>query len=148
MVHAGALHLHRRLGVRQAGLARRAASDGAYLLFGIGLIGSGLLAIPVLAGSASFAIAELLGWRAGLNETFHRARRFYSVFAAAVAIGILLDIFNASPIRMLFYSALVNGLAAPPLLIVIMLMANNPRVMGKCTNSRTLNLLGWLATAL
>jgi Mn2+/Fe2+ NRAMP family transporter len=70
------------------------------------------------------------------------------VFAAAVAIGIVLDIFDASPIRMLFYSALVNGLAAPPLLIIIMLMANNPRVMGDCTNSRTLNLLGWLATAL
>ena len=124
------------------------AGPAAYLLFGIGLVGSGLLAIPVLAGSASFAIAELLGWRAGLDEPFRRARRFYYVFALAVIVGIALDVVKASPIRMLFLSSIVNGLAAPPLLVVIMLVANNPRVMGKWTNPPVLNALGWFATVL
>ena len=134
---------------RQAAEALRPlAGDGAYVLFSVGLIGSGLLAVPVLAGSASFAVAELLGWRAGLNERFHRAKRFYAVFAASVAVGIGLVVFNASPIRMLFYSAIVNGLAAPPLLVVIMLVANNANVMGRHTNTRLLNVFGWLATAL
>jgi NRAMP (natural resistance-associated macrophage protein)-like metal ion transporter len=134
---------------RQAAeVLRPVAGAAAYALFGIGLIGSGLLAIPVLAGSASFAIAELMGWRAGLDEPFRRARRFYLVFAAAVALGIGLDLFRFSPIRMLFLSSIVNGLAAPPLLVIIMLMANNPRVMGKQTNTRALNVLGWTATAL
>jgi Mn2+/Fe2+ NRAMP family transporter len=127
---------------------RPLAGDAAYILFSIGLIGSGLLAIPVLAGSASFAIAELLAWRWGLNEPFRRARRFYLVFGAAIIIGIGLDVFNASSIKMLFYSAVLNGLAAPPLLVVIMLIANNEGVMGKHTNARALNVLGWLATAL
>lgn len=127
---------------------RPLAGDAAYLLFAIGLIGSGLLAIPVLAGSASFAIAELRGWRAGLNERPRRAKRFYGVFVAAVGIGIVLDLFSASPIKMLFYSAILNGLAAPPLLVVIMLVANSGTVMGEWTNSRTLNVLGWAATAL
>lgn len=134
---------------RQAAEALRPlAGDAAYLLFAIGLIGSGLLAVPVLAGSASFAIAELLGWRAGLNETFHRARRFYLVFGAAIAIGIALDVFSTSPIKMLFYSAILNGMAAPPLMVIIMLVANDRRVMGGRANSRTLNTLGWLGTAL
>lgn len=134
---------------RQAAEALKpVAGDSAFALFTIGLIGSGLLAIPVLAGSASFAIAELLGWRAGLNEPFRRARRFYLVFAAAVALGIALDLFRASPIRMLFLSAIVNGLAAPPLLVIIMLVANSRKVMGGQTNPRLLNIFGWGATAL
>ncbi len=134
---------------RQAAEALRPlAGDAAYILFAVGLIGSGLLALPILAGSASFAIAELRGWRAGLNEPFRRTRRFYIVFGAAVAVGIALDVFSASPIKMLFYSAIFNGVAAPPLMIIIMLVANNPTVMGKWTNTRALNVLGWLATAL
>ena len=127
---------------------RPIAGNAAYLLFGVGLIGSGLLAIPVLAGSASFAIAELRGWRSGLDERPRRAKRFYSVFAASVAGGVILDLVSASPIRMLLYSAILNGVAAPPLLIVIMLVANNRKVMGEWTNSRSLNVLGWLATIL
>jgi NRAMP (natural resistance-associated macrophage protein)-like metal ion transporter len=134
---------------RQAAEALRPlAGNAAYALFAVGLIGSGLLAIPVLAGSASFAIAELLGWRAGLNETFRRARRFYLVFGAAVAIGIAIDVLRMSPIRMLFVSAIVNGLAAPPMLVVIMLLANNRHVMGTRVNPPMLNALGWMATVL
>jgi NRAMP (natural resistance-associated macrophage protein)-like metal ion transporter len=134
---------------RQAAEALRpAAGDGAYLLFAVGLIGSGLLAIPILAASASFAIAELRGWRSGLDETFRRAKRFYYVFAAAIAIGIALDVVRASPIRMLFLSAIVNGIAAPPLLAVIMLVASNPKVMGKWTSPPLLKGLGWCTTVL
>ncbi len=124
------------------------AGGAAYALFAAGLIGSGLLAVPILAGSASFAIAELLGWRAGLDEPFRRARRFYLVFGVAVAVGIALDLFSDRPIKMLFYSAIINGVAAPPLMAIIMLVANNRRVMGKRTNTRLLNTLGWLATAI
>ncbi len=134
---------------RQAAEALRPlAGDAAYWLFGVGLISSGILAVPILAGSASFAIAELRGWRSGLDEPFNRARRFYVVFGTAIAIGIALNLLNVSPIRMLYYSAIANGLAAPPLMIIIMLVANNERVMGERTNTRSLNVLGWAATAL
>lgn len=127
---------------------RPLAGSIAYLLFDVGLIGSGLLAIPVLAGSASFAIAELQGWRAGLNERPGRAKRFYGVFAAAIGIGVALDLVSASPMKMLFYSAILNGLIAPPLLAIVMLVANSEAVMGEWTNTRALNVLGWGATAL
>jgi NRAMP (natural resistance-associated macrophage protein)-like metal ion transporter len=134
---------------RQAAEALRPlAGNAAYILFSIGLIGSGLLAVPVLAGSASFAIAELRGWRAGLDQPFRRARRFYIVFGAAILVGVGLEIFSASPIKMLFYSAILNGMAAPPLMIIIMLVANNRKVMGEWTNTPWLNAFGWIATAL
>jgi NRAMP (natural resistance-associated macrophage protein)-like metal ion transporter len=134
---------------RQAAEALRPlAGRAAYWLFAIGLIGSGLLAVPVLAGSASFAIAELLGWRAGLDEPFRRARRFYLVFGMAIAVGMAIEFLAKGPITMLFYSAILNGIVAPPLMVIIMLVANNQRVMGRWTNTPALNTLGWLATSL
>lgn len=123
------------------------AGDAAYFLFALGLIGTGLLAIPVLAGSASFAVAELFRWRAGLDLTPRRARRFYLVLTGAIVIGMILDLFNTNPIRMLFWSAVLNGVLAPPLLILVMLVGNNRKVMGEHTNGFWLNLLGWTATA-
>ena len=130
---------------RQAAEALRPlAGDAAYLLFSMGLVGSGLLAIPVLAGSASFAIAELFGWRAGLDLRFRQAGRFYTVFAVAITVGLILDLVGVNPIRMLFLSALVNGLVAPPLLVLVMLAGNNRRIMGRQTNGLVLNLLGWV----
>ncbi len=133
---------------RQAAEALRPlAGDGAYLLFAIGLIGTGLLAVPVLAGSASFAIAEVFGWRSGLDLTPRRGRRFYLVFGAAVVAGMALNLAGTNPIRMLFLSAVLNGLLAPPLLLLVMLVGNNRAIMGKHANGRWLNLLGWLATA-
>jgi len=102
----------------------------------------------VLAGSASFAIAELRGWRSGLDQKPRRAKRFYAVFAASVALKVVLDVVSPSPMKMLFYSAILNGVAAPPLLVVIMLLANNRKAMDRWTNSRTLNVMGWTATAL
>ena len=126
---------------------RPIAGEAAYLLFGLGLIGTGLLAVPVLAGSASFAIAELFGWRSGLDLSPRRGRRFYLVFAGAVVGGMLLDAFRMNPIRMLFLSAVLNGVLAPPLLALVMLVSNNALIMGEHTNGVWLNVLGWAATA-
>jgi len=134
---------------RQAAEALRPlAGDGAYLLFALGLIGTGLLAVPVLAGSASFAIAELFGWRSGLDLPPRRGRRFYLVFAGAVVAGMALNLVGTNPIRMLFLSAVVNGLLAPPLLVLVMLVGNNRAIMGTHANGPWLNALGWLATTI
>jgi NRAMP (natural resistance-associated macrophage protein)-like metal ion transporter len=126
---------------------RPLAGEAAYLLFGLGLIGTGLLAVPVLAGSASFAIAELFGWRSGLDLPPRRGRRFYLVFAGAIVGGMLLDAFRMNPMRMLFLSAVLNGILAPPLLLLVMLVSNNTKIMGEHTNGVWLNVLGWGATA-
>ncbi len=134
---------------RQAAEALRPlAGDGAYILFALGLIGTGLLAVPILAGSASFAIAELFGWRSGLDLAPRRGRRFYLVFAGAVAAGMALNLAGTNPIRMLFLSAVLNGLLAPPLLLLVMLVGNNRAIMGEHANGPWLNVLGWSATAI
>ena len=133
---------------RQAAEALRPlAGDGAYLLFALGLVGTGLLAVPVLAGSASFAVAEVFGWRAGLDLSPRRGRRFYLVFAGAVIAGMLLPLAGTNPIRMLFLCAVLNGLLAPPLLLFVMLVGNNRAIMGEHANGPWLNVLGWSATA-
>jgi NRAMP (natural resistance-associated macrophage protein)-like metal ion transporter len=126
---------------------RPLAGDGAYFLFALGLLGTGLLAVPVLAGSASFAIAELLRWRAGLDLSPRRGRRFYLIFAGIVAAGMALDLIGMNPIRMLFLSAVLNGLLAPPLLILVMLVGGNRAIMGEHANGPWLSLFGWSATA-
>jgi Mn2+/Fe2+ NRAMP family transporter len=123
------------------------AGEAAYLLFALGIIGAGLLAIPVLAGSASFAIAEVLRWRAGLDLTPRRARRFYMVLTGAIVTGTVLAIFTTNPIRILFLSAVLNGLLAPPLMVLVMLVGSNRKIMGKHVNGFWLTLLGWTATA-
>ena len=127
---------------------RPLAGDGAYLLFAIGLIGTGLLAVPVLAGSASFAIAELFGWRSGLDLTPRRGQRFYLILVAAIVVGVVLDLGGTNPIRMLFLSAVLNGLLAPPLMVLVMLVGSNKTIMGTRVNGPWLNTLGWLATVL
>jgi NRAMP (natural resistance-associated macrophage protein)-like metal ion transporter len=133
---------------RQAAEALRPlAGDLAYVLFGLGLIGTGLLAVPVLAGSASFAVAEVFGWRSGLDLPPRRGRRFYLVFAGAVTAGMLLDLAGTNPMRMLFLCAVLNGLLAPPLLLLVMLVSRNRAIMGEYANGPWLNGLGWTATA-
>ncbi len=134
---------------RQAAEALRPlAGDAAYLLFTLGIVGTGLLAIPVLAGSASFAVAELFQWRSGLNLRPRQARRFYLVLAGAIVVAMLLNVLNINAVRMLFLSAVLNGLLAPPLLLLVMLVGNNRRIMGDLVNPRWLNVLGWTATGL
>ena len=153
IILATASTLH-RAGIFEIETAREAAEalrplagDAAYLLFAVGLIGTGVLAVPVLAGSASFAVAEVFGWRAGLDLSPRRGRQFYLVFAGSIVAGMLLDLGGIPPIRMLFLSAVVNGLLAPPLLLLVMLVSNNRAIMGERTNGPWLNALGWTATA-
>ena len=141
--------LHDVMSSRQAAEALRPlAGDAAYLLFGIGLIGAGLLAIPVLAGSASYAVAELFAWPAGLDFRPRQARRFYLVLGGSIVAGIVLDLFDTNPIRMLFWSAVLNGLLAPPLMVLVMLVGSDRKIMGAHTNGPWLNVLGWTATAI
>jgi NRAMP (natural resistance-associated macrophage protein)-like metal ion transporter len=132
---------------RQAAEALRPlAGDAAYLLFSLGLIGTGLLAIPVLAGSASFAIAELFNWRAGLDLKPRAALRFYLVLSGAIVCGTILALLQSNPIRVLFLSAVLNGLLAPPLMVLVMMVGGNRKIMGEHVNGFWLTLLGWSAT--
>jgi NRAMP (natural resistance-associated macrophage protein)-like metal ion transporter len=125
---------------------RPLAGDAATILFAVGLIGAGFLAVPVLTGSAAYAVCEALGWKYGLDLKFGKARHFYLVIVASTVVGISLNFVGINPIQALFWTAVINGLLAPPLLVVIMLVANNPAVMGERVNGWFLNVLGWAAT--
>jgi NRAMP (natural resistance-associated macrophage protein)-like metal ion transporter len=124
---------------------RPLAGQYAFLLFAAGLLGSGLLAIPVLAGSAAYVVAELMGWPASLDKPFNRARQFYLVMVAAVAFGIILPFFGISPVQALFWSAIVNGLIAPFLIMLIIHMANNPAIVGPYRSRGAVHALGIVA---
>jgi NRAMP (natural resistance-associated macrophage protein)-like metal ion transporter len=127
---------------------RPLAGKYASVLFAVGVIGTGLLAVPVLAGSASYAIAEAAGWKAGLYKTIDQAHGFYGVITLATLLGLLVNFTGIPPFKMLYYTAVLNGLLAPPLMIVILLVANNPEVMGKYRNGRLGNLFGVAITAI
>jgi len=112
------------------------------------LIGAGVLAVPVLTGSAAYAVSEAFGWKYGLDEKPYRAKQFYAVIVAATLVGMLINFLGINPITALFWTAVLNGFLAPPLLIVIMLIANNKKIMGKRVNGRVTNILGWLTAAI
>jgi NRAMP (natural resistance-associated macrophage protein)-like metal ion transporter len=118
-----------------------------FVVFAAGIIGVGLLAVPVLAGSAAYALGEALGWPTGLSRLPHDAKAFYGTIAVATLIGILINFVHLDPIKALFWSAVVNGVVAVPLMAVIMAMSRQPRVMGSFTISRPLWAMGWLTTA-
>jgi NRAMP (natural resistance-associated macrophage protein)-like metal ion transporter len=122
---------------------RPLAGDLSSVLLAVGLIGSGVLAVPILSGSAAYALSEAFGWRYGLDQNPGRARQFYAVIILATLIGVGIDYLGINPIDALFLTAVINGFVAPPLLVMIMLVANNRKVMGKRTNSRLTNVLGW-----
>ncbi|MBA3823632.1 MAG: Nramp family divalent metal transporter [Ktedonobacterales bacterium] len=115
-------------------------------IFALGIIGTGLLAIPVLSGSAAYGVSETFGWREGLSQPVGRARSFYAVIAVATIIGLLLNLLHINPIQALVYSAVINGILAVPLLALIMRIANDKNVMGEFTNGRLSNALGGLTT--
>ncbi len=115
-------------------------------LFALGIIGTGFLAIPVLAGSASYAISETLGWKEGLYRKFSKALGFYSVIVFATVIGVIINFTSIPPFKMLYYTAILNGLISPPLLLLILLIGRNEKIMGKYTNSSLTNILGWAIT--
>ncbi|MBP6414720.1 MAG: divalent metal cation transporter [Bacteroidia bacterium] len=121
------------------------AGNAAYLLFAIGVIGTGLLAIPVLSGSLSYIITETFGWEQGLDKKFHEAKAFYIVIAISLLLGLSLNYIGISPIKALIYTAILYGLTAPILIAIILHICNNKKVMGKFTNTTTTNILGFTA---
>lgn len=125
---------------------RPIAGEFAFALFAIGIIGTGLLAVPILAGSAAYAVSETFGWVEGLNRKPREAKAFYAVIALATAGGLALNFIGIDPMRALYWAAVVNGLLAPPLMVVTMLIAQNPKVMGHLTISPLLALGGWVST--
>jgi NRAMP (natural resistance-associated macrophage protein)-like metal ion transporter len=133
---------------RQAAEALRPlAGDGAYWLFAIGLIGTGMLGVPVLAGSCAYAVAEAEGWRGSLEDTPRLARRFYAVVAVSMLVGLILNFVRLDAVTMLFWSAVVNGVLASPLIVLVVLLTGDRAVMGKRVNPPLLRWLGWATAA-
>jgi NRAMP (natural resistance-associated macrophage protein)-like metal ion transporter len=138
--------IHQIETVEQAALALKPlAGDMAYLLFAIGIIGTGLIAIPVLSGSLSYIFTETFGWEKGLNKKFHEAKGFYFIIGLSLFLGLSLNYVGISPIDALIYTAILYGLTAPVLIAIILHIANNEEVMGEHTNSLIVNILGALA---
>ncbi len=131
-----------------ASALRPLAGDFAFLLFALGIVGTGLLAVPVLAGSAAYAVAEAFGWREGLGKRFGQARGFYGVIALATLLGLGVSFAGIAPMTMLYWAAMLNGVLAPPLIVIILLIGNNKKIMGEHVNSRISNILGWAIAAL
>lgn len=151
MTTAATLHAHGATHIataRQAAEALRPlAGDAAYWLFTLGLIGTGMLGVPVLAGSSAYAIAEASAWRGSLEKKPRGARRFYSVLALAMLGGLAINFTQLDAVKMMFWSAVVNGALAPPLILLVVLLTSNRGVMGERVNSPTLRLLGWVTFA-
>ena len=126
---------------------RPLAGDLSSILLAVGLIGTGVLAVPILSGSAAYALSEAFGWKYGLDKNPAKAKQFYAVIAVATLVGVGIDYLGVNPIDALFFTAVINGFVAPPLLAMIMLVGNNKKIMGKRTNSRLTNALGWGAAA-
>lgn len=118
------------------------AGKFATIFFTLGVIGTGLIAIPVLAGSQSYMLAETFGWETGLSKNFSQARGFYITIIASLLVGLSLDFLGISPIKALYYTAILYGVTAPVLIAIIMHIANNKNIMGRFTNSRLSNILG------
>lgn len=121
------------------------AGNLAYLLFAIGVIGTGLIAIPVLSGSISYIITETFGWEQGLDKKFHEAKAFYVIIAISLLLGLSLNYIGITPIQSLIYTAILYGLTAPVLIAIILHISNNKKIMGKNVNGRLANILGFAA---
>lgn len=121
------------------------AGNAAYLLFAIGIIGTGLIAIPVLSGSLSYIFAETFGWEQGLSKKFHEARGFYTIIAISLLLGLSINYLGISPIDALIYTAILYGITAPVLIAIILHISNNKKIMGNFVNPRRTNILGVIA---
>jgi Mn2+/Fe2+ NRAMP family transporter len=149
---AATLHAHGRTNITTAKQAAEAllplAGRGAYWLFALGLIGTGVLGVPVLGGSCGYAIAEAAAWKGTLERPPHGAPRFYAVIGVAMIGGLALDYLKISAVKMLFWSAVINGLLAPPMILLIVLLTSDPKVMQDRVNPPLLRWLGWCAFAI
>ena len=148
---AATLHAHGVIDIQSSAQAAEAlrplAGEFAFLLFSIGIVGAGLLAVPILAGSAAYAVAESFQWRIGLGRRLLQARGFYMIVAVATLLGVGLNFTPIDPVKALYWSAVLNGIISTPIMAVIMLMAVRADVMGKFVIGRRLKVLGWLATS-
>ena len=126
---------------------RPIAGDFAFTLFAAGIVGTGLLALPVLAGSAAYALGEALRWRVGLARLWPQARAFYATIAAATGLGVLLNFTPIDPVKALFWSAVINGVVAAPVMALMMHLSSRKDVMGEFRLHPGLKFAGWLATA-
>ncbi|MEO8566554.1 MAG: Nramp family divalent metal transporter [Betaproteobacteria bacterium] len=142
---AGITHIETSAQAAEA--LRPIAGPFAFALFSLGIVGTGMLAVPVLAGSAAYAVAETFRWKHGLDLKPHQARGFYAIVALATAGGVVLNFTGIDPIRALVWAAVINGVAAVPIMAVMMFLATDRRVLGKSTVHRWLKLAGWLAMA-
>lgn len=148
LTSAATLHAHGTVHITTAKEAAEAlrpfAGEGAYLLFALGLIGAGMLGVPVLAGSSAYALGEAAGWRKNsLKEKPPSAAKFYTVIGLSMAIGMILNGFGFNAVKMLFWTAVLNGLLAPPLVLLVVLLTSDKKVMGEHTNPPLLRVLGW-----
>ena len=153
IILATAVTLH-AVGITDINTAAQAASalrplagDFAYLLFALGILGVGLIGVPVLAGSAAYALCEAMGWRWGLERKATDARGFYGVITVSVLAGLVIQYSPISPMKALFWTAVINGVVAVPLMAVIIVLVSKKSVMGNYTASRPIIILGWIATA-
>jgi len=149
---AATLHVNGKTDISSATDAASALQPllGSYakILFAIGIIGAGLLAIPVLTGSTGYTVAEAFGWRHGLDEKVTKAKGFYGIIIASTVAGMLFNYLGLDPIKALVYSATINGITSPPLLLLIVMLSNRRSVMGKYTNRSWSNIFGWSAFVL
>ncbi len=155
IILATAATLHARLGptdIPSADAAARAleplAGPAAEVLMALGLIGSGMLAVPVLVTSGAYAVCEAFCWKWGLDQKPYQARRFYAIIAISTLVGMAINFAGINPIHALFWTAVINGFLAPPLLVIILIVANNRAIMGPRVNGRWTNALGWLTVVL
>jgi NRAMP (natural resistance-associated macrophage protein)-like metal ion transporter len=148
MTTAATLHTHGISDIETAQQAAEAlrplAGHAAYLLYTLGLVGTGVLAVPVLAGSCAYAIAEARGWAASLEHPPRIAAKFYTVLGIAVLLGMCLDYFGLNAVKMLFWSAVINGVLAPPLIFLVVLLTSNEKTMGPHVNPPLLRWMGWI----
>ena len=148
---AATLHAHGKMTIDTAQQAAEAlrplAGNGAYLLFTLGLIGTGMLGVPVLAGAAAYAVAEASNWRGTLEDRPRLAKKFYAIVACSMILGLALDYAGFNAVKMLFWSAVLNGVLAPPLIVLVVLLTSSRKVMGDRVNSRLLKWLGWTTAA-
>jgi Mn2+/Fe2+ NRAMP family transporter len=147
---AATLHAHRiqiTTSADAASALKPIAGSFAFLLFSLGIVGTGLLALPVLAGSAAYAAAGTMNWRNSLALQVNLAKQFYAVIAIAILGGVVLTFANFDPIDALYWSAVVNGLAAVPIMVLVMLMSGRREIMGEFIVTGLLRWVGWIATA-
>ena len=124
------------------------AGPYAKLLFALGLIGTGFLSTPILIATSAYAISEAMGWRHGLSEKWHEAKEFYVCMFVSCLLAMTVNFFKVSPMTILYWVAILNGVLAPPILVLVMLISSNKKIMGERTNSRPLAVIGWLTTAI